>query len=197
MDISEFLTSIDPFDLLVVLVLAALFILGFIQGTVRRLLGIASLIFSFLVAANVRGPLGDFLAQNWSQFPGEYSRMIGFGTAFVAASLAFSLVIQAFYTKTPLFPKYTIVDELLGGLLGLVQGVVLLGAMIIILDSFFRIPGIAPQGTELPFLRELFTAYDGSITAEIFRTTLIPAFMTIVGPLIPSDLRSTYVGSGG
>jgi membrane protein required for colicin V production len=195
-DITEIIRSINPFDLLVVLILAALFILGFIQGTVRRLLGIGSLVFSFLVAANLRGPLGDFLAPNWSQFPAEYSRMIGFGTVFVAASLAFSLVIQAFYTKTPLFQKYTVVDELLGGFLGIVQGVILLGAMMVILDSFFRIPGIAPQGEELPFLREVFNAYDVSITADIFRSTLIPAFMTIVGPLIPADLRAAYVGTG-
>jgi uncharacterized membrane protein required for colicin V production len=195
-DITEIIRSINPFDLLVVLILAALFILGFIQGTVRRLLGIGSLVFSFLLAANLRGPLGDFLAANWTQFPGEYSRMVGFGVVFVAASLAFSLVIQAFYTKTPLFDKYTVVDELLGGLLGIVQGVFLLGAMIVILDSFFRIPGIATRGDELPFLRELFNSYDGSITADIFRTTLIPAFMTIVGPLIPSDLRAAYLGAG-
>ncbi len=196
MDISEFIRSINPFDLLVVLILAALFILGFIQGTLRRLLGIASIIFSLLLAANLRGPLGDFLAPNWTQFPGEYSRMIGFGTVFVAASLAFSLVIQSFYTKTPLFRKYTVVDELIGGLLGIVQGALLIGAMIIILDSFFRIPGIAPQGTELPFLREIFNAYDQSITADIFRSTLIPGFMSILGPLIPSDLRAAYIGGG-
>jgi uncharacterized membrane protein required for colicin V production len=195
-DISEILNSINSFDLLVVLILAALFILGFIQGTVRRLLGILSIVFSFLLAANLRGPLGDFLAANWTQFPGEYSRMIGFGTVFVGASLAFSLVIQAFYTKTPLFQKYTVVDELLGGLLGILQGVLLIGAMIVILDSFFRIPGIAPRGEELPFLREIFNAYDGSITADIFRTTLIPAFLTIVGPLVPGDLRAAYVGTG-
>lgn len=195
MDITEIISSINPFDLLVVLILAALFILGFIQGTIRRLLGIASLVFSFLLAANLRGPLGDFLAQNWTQFPGEYSRMVGFGVVFVAASLAFSLVIQAFYTKTPLFDKYTVVDELLGGLLGIVQGLFLLGAMIVILDSFFLIPGIGARGDELPFLRELFTAYNNSITADIFRTTLIPAFMTIVGPLIPADLRAAYVGT--
>ena len=196
MDITEFIRSINPFDLLVVLILAALFILGFIQGTVRRLLGIGSILFSFLLAANLRGPLGDFLATNWTQFPGEYSRMVGFGVVFVAASLAFSLVIQAFYTKTPLFSKYTVVDEILGGLLGIVQGLLLLGAMIIILDSFFRIPGIATRGDELPFLRELYNAYDDSITADIFRTTLIPAFMTIVGPLIPTDLRAAYLGAG-
>jgi uncharacterized membrane protein required for colicin V production len=195
-DIAEFLRSIDPFDLLVVLVLAALFILGFIQGTIRRLLGIASLVFSFLVAANLRDPLGDFLARNWTQFPAEYSQMVGFGAVFVAASLAFSLLIQAFYHRAPLFEKYTIVDELLGGLLGIVQGVVLLGAMIVILDSFYRLQGITPRGNELPLLREIYDAYDGSITGSIFRTALIPAFFAITGPLIPNELRSLFSGSG-
>ncbi len=195
MDIAEILRSIDPFDLLVLLILAALFILGYIQGTIRRLLGIASLLFSFLLAANLRGPLGDFLVANWTQFPPEYSRMVGFGTLFVAASLAFSLVIQAFYRRVPLFDKYTVVDELLGGLLGILQGVILLGAMIVILDSFFRISGIAPRTGELPFLREIFNAYDGSITASIFRSALIPAFMAITGPFIPNDLRSLFTGS--
>lgn len=195
MDISEILRSINPFDLLVLLILAALFILGYIQGTIRRLLGIASLLFSFLLAANLRGPLGDFLVSNWTQFPAEYSRMIGFGTIFVAASLAFSLVIQAFYRRVPLFDKYTVVDELLGGFLGIVQGVILLGVMIVILDSYFQIPGLAPRSGELPFLRELFNAYDGSTTASIFRTTLIPAFFAVTGLFIPTDLRSLFTGS--
>jgi membrane protein required for colicin V production len=194
-DIAAILRSINPFDLLVLLILAALFILGYIQGTIRRLLGIASLLFSFLLAANLRGPLGDFLVLNWTQFPAEYSRMVGFGTIFVAASLAFSLVIQAFYRRVPLFDKYTVVDEILGGLLGIVQGVILLGVMIIILDSYFQIPGLAAQTGELPFLRELFNAYDGSITASIFRTTLIPAFFAVTGLFIPNDLRSLFTGS--
>lgn len=195
MDVAAILRSINPFDLLVLLILAALFILGYIQGTIRRLLGIASLLFSFLLAANLRGPLGDFLVANWTQFPAEYSRMVGFGTLFVAASLALSLVIQAFYQRVPLFDKYTVVDEILGGLLGIVQGVILLGAMIIILDSYFQIPGLAARSGELPFLRELFNAYDGSITASIFRTTLIPAFFAVFGLFIPNDLRSLFTGS--
>ena len=197
MDIAEFIRSIDPFDLLVVLVLAALFILGFIQGTIRRLLGLASILFSFFLAANLREPLGKFLGPNWSQFPAEYSEMVGFGTVFVAATLAFSLVIQAFYTKMPLFPKYTVIDELLGGLLGLVQGVLLFGVMIIVLDSFFQLQGIAPRPGELPVLRDLFNAYDNSFTAELFRETLIPAFFAIAAPLIPSDLRAVFPGSAG
>jgi uncharacterized membrane protein required for colicin V production len=188
-NIAEFLRSINVFDLFIVLALFGMFILGFIQGTIRRLLGIASILFSFLLAANLQGPLGDFLAKNWTQFAPEYSVMIGFATVFVAASIAFTLVIQAFYTKVPLFEKYTFIDEILGGILGVLQGALILGAVIVILDSFFQIPGIAKRDTELPFLREIYNAYTNSGTAVLFRETLIPAFFAVFGFIIPDRIK--------
>jgi uncharacterized membrane protein required for colicin V production len=193
-DIAQFVRSINTFDLLVVLVMFALFILGFIQGTIRRLLGIASILFSFLVAANLRGPLGGYLAANWTQFPPDYGVMLGFGFVFVLGVVVFSLLIQTLYKKAPLFEKYTVVDEVIGGLLGILQGAILLGASIIILDTFFRIPGIAPSGGELPFLRAYFQAYDSSATADIFRHSLIPAFLAITGPLVPSGIKAFFAG---
>ena len=54
--------------------------------------------------------------------------MIGFLTVFVAASLAFAIVIQGFYQPQPLFEKARFVDEFIGGALGLVQAAVILGA---------------------------------------------------------------------
>jgi len=68
LNIAEFIRSFNLFDLLVILFLFGMFILGFIQGTVRRLLGLAAILFSFLLAANLREPLGNFLASNWTQF---------------------------------------------------------------------------------------------------------------------------------
>jgi membrane protein required for colicin V production len=191
-NIAEFLRSINLFDLVIVLLLFGMFILGFIQGTIRRLLGIASILFSFLLAANLQGPLGDFLAHNWTQFEPQYAVMIGFGTVFVAASIAFTLVIQAFYTKVPLFEKYTFVDEILGGLLGVLQGVLILGAVIVILDSFFRIPGIPQRNTELPLLRDIYNAYTNSGTAVLFRETLIPAFFAIFGFIVPDRIKILF-----
>ena len=192
MNIAEFLRSINLFDLVVVLALFGMFILGFIQGTIRRLLGIASILFSFLLAANLQGPLGDFLARNWAQFDPQYSVMIGFGTVFVAASIAFTLVIQAFYTKVPLFEKYTFIDEFLGGLLGVLQGLLILGVMIVILDSFFQIPGIARRDTELPLLRDIYNAYTNSGTAVLFRETLIPAFFAVFGFIVPDRIEAFF-----
>jgi uncharacterized membrane protein required for colicin V production len=192
-NIGEFITSINRFDLLVVLFLFGMFVLGFVQGTIRRVLGLASMLFSFLFAANMRDPLGSFLAANWNQFPDEYAIMLGFGIVFVAATVAFTLVIQGFYKHQPLFEKATFVDESIGGVLGVIQGMFLIGCIIVILDSFFAIPTIPESSAELPFLRGFHGFFDHSATADLFRSRLIPGFYNVFGLIIPDQLKAFYV----
>jgi hypothetical protein len=168
------------------------FVLGFAQGTIRRLIGIASILFSFLFAANIAEPLGEYLGNNWTQFSKEYSVMIAFATVFVASAVAFAIVAQGLYKTQPLFQKARFADELLGGILGLVQACLIFGAVLIILDSFFRIPGIAEDPQELSFLRDFWNALDSSQAADIFRETLIPAFFAVTGFLVPDWIEAFY-----
>ena len=193
MNIGEVLNSINRFDLLVVLFCFGMFVLGFIQGTIRRVLGLASMLFSFLFAANLREPLGGYLAQNWNDYPDEYAVMLGFGIVFVAATIAFTVVIQAFYHKQDLFQKATFADELIGGLLGIVQALFLVGCIIVILDSFFRIPTIAKTDLEYAWIRNFFDLLNPSAFADLFRTRLIPGFIAVFGLLIPTDIQAFYV----
>jgi heme A synthase len=118
--------------------------------------------------------------------------MVGFLTVFVAATVAFALVVQGFYKPQPLFEKARFVDELLGGFLGLLQAAIILGAIVIILDSFFRLSGIPKSPNELPLLRDLWSALDTSQIVAVFRATIIPVFLTVTGFLVPSSLRTLY-----
>jgi uncharacterized membrane protein required for colicin V production len=192
-NIGEFLSSVNRFDLLVILFAFGMFVLGFVQGTIRRVLGLASMLFSFLFAANLRDPLGSYLAANWNQFPDEYAVMLGFGIVFVAATVAFTVVIQGFYHKQDLFQRSTFADELIGGVLGIIQALFLVGCIIVILDSFFQIPTIPKTENEFGWIRSLFDEMTKSTTADLFRTRLIPGFISVFGLLIPSDLQRFYV----
>jgi uncharacterized membrane protein required for colicin V production len=193
-DIEGFLTSLNTFDLLATLFLAGMFVLGFAQGTIRRLLGIASILFSFLLAGQLRDPLGAFLAKNWTQFPSQYSYMLAYLFVFVFATILFSIIIQSFYKHQPLFEKSRFGDEILGGVLGVLQGVLLIGIGIVILDSYFTIPGLEVSPNELGVLRSVFDWYDPSAIAGLFRDTLIPAAFVILGPLIPDEVKSSFPG---
>lgn len=195
LNIVEFLISLNRFDLIFALFLLGMFVLGFFQGTIRRVLGIGSMLFSFLVAANLRAPLGNFLAGSWNQFSNQYAIMLGFGLVFVTATIASTLVIQGFYKHQSLFEKATLADELIGGALGVIQGIFLIGFVMIVLDSFFERTAIPQNANELLFLRGFHDFYDSSFTAEVLRSRVIPGFMNVFSFLIPSELRSYFVGT--
>lgn len=192
---ADFLRSINVFDVVIILVLFGFFILGFIQGTIRRLVGILSIVFSFFFAAQVSVPLGGFLGDHWKQFPREYAAMLGFLLVFAAAVIAFSLVIQGTYKKAPLWVNYPAVDEVIGGVLGVVQGFLLLMFVTLILDQFFRLSNFAVDPDELPFLRDFWNAVNGSGTGALLHGTVIPSFVSITSFLLPESIRVLY-GAG-
>ena len=191
MDIVTTITSITPFDWLVIGFVVVMFILGWAQGVVRRLLGIAGVVFSFLLAGQLRDALGSFLASNWVQFPREYSYMIAFAFLFIVFMVISTIVIQTTYKPAPVFKKYPVVDEILGGVLGIVQALLILGFGIAILDSFFRTPvGIGENQVQL--FKDLYGAVNESLSVGLFRDTLLPLFVALFGPLLPSDIQALY-----
>ncbi len=195
MDFGEFLGGMTAVDLLLVLFFMGFFVLGFAQGAIRRMIGIAAIMFSFLLAASLYEPLGGFLGSNWGQFSRQYAYMIGFGTVFVAAVVAFALVAQGFYKPQPLFAKARWADEIIGGILGLIEAGIILGAVVIILGSFFLVPGIAEDPQELIGLRDLWTALETSRIVDFFQSTLIPGFFTVFGLFTPDSIEVYYYTS--
>lgn len=193
--IGDFLGGIDTFDLLVFVGFFGAFVAGYIQGTIRRLLGIASMVFSFLIAAYLKDPVGDFLAVNWTQWPREYAEMVGFLTMFTAAVVAFTIVIQGTYRKSTLLSEHPVVDEVVGGLLGILQAALLLLFVTIVLDSFFLFRQIPAQDNELPFLRTFWTALDTSAIGTYLHVTFIPGLPSVLGLIVPESIRALYTSA--
>jgi len=195
-NISDFIRTVNVFDVLVILWLFGWFVLGFIQGSIRRLVGIASIVFSFYLALQLNTLwLGGFLAKNWTQYPKEYSYMLGYLVIFVAAVIAFTLLIQGTYKRTQLFPKYPVLDELLGGVLGVIQGFLLLTFVVMILDQYFLFTNIPPDSDEFALFRQFWTAMDGSGTGALLHQVVIPAILAITSFLIPGAMKAVY-GTG-
>jgi hypothetical protein len=123
--------------------------------------------------------------------------MLGFLTVFVAAALAFALVAQGFYKPQPLFEKARFVDEALGGVLGVVQAGIILGAILVILGTYFLLPGSREAfSSEVEFLRPTWEALESSAIAQFFQDTLIPAFFAVFGFLVPDTITSLYPFQG-
>ncbi|MGZ8502181.1 MAG: CvpA family protein [Candidatus Limnocylindrales bacterium] len=192
MNLGEFLGGIGTVDLLLVLYFIGFFVLGYAQGTIRRVIGLGSILFSFLFAMNLGQTIGPFLADHWTQFAREYAFMVAYGTIFSASAIALALLVQSYYRPQQLFQQARFADEILGGVLGLVQGALIFGAVLVILDTFFLIPGIPPDPQELPFLRDFWNGLNDTQFALLFRNTIIPAAFVLVGLFVPDGVKATY-----
>ncbi len=192
MDVVEFIKSLNLFDLMVVLFLFAMFILGYIQGAVRRVVGTLTITFSFFLAALLSVPFGNFLIANWTTYPEEYSRMVGLLTLFAAGVVAFFLIVQGTYSKTEIFARHPVIDELIGGLLGVAQGLLFLMFLTIVLDQYFLFAPSAGQEFELPFLRPFWMAINASGFGSLLHGTVIPNFVAIMGFMLPDYVKALY-----
>ena len=186
--------SIQPFDLVILLALLAMFVVGYAQGVVRRLLGIAAILFAIVLGSYLRAPLGAYLANEWTSIADSYSFMVAFGAVFVATAVTLSIGIQITYRPAPLFQRYPVLDEILGGLLGVLEGFIILIAILLILDPYYNQPSVREtvgQG-EFTLLRTLHDFLDTSLVADILRHGVIPLILAAVGFLFPQDVRDAF-----
>lgn len=186
--------SIQPFDLVIFLALLAMFVVGYAQGVVRRLLGIAAILFAIVLGSYLRAPLGAYLANEWTSIADSYSFMVAFGAVFVATAVTLSIGIQITYRPAPLFQRYPVLDEILGGLLGVLEGFIILIAVLLILDPYYNQPSVREtvgQG-EFTLLRTLHDFLDTSLVADILRHGVIPLILAVVGFLFPQDVRDAF-----
>jgi uncharacterized membrane protein required for colicin V production len=176
-------------DLFLLIGLGVFFFLGFLQGAIRRLLGIASIVIAFLIAGNMRDPAGDFLSNNWHQFSNDYNKLLAFVIVFAVVAVAATILIQGFYKRTDISAEHPIVDDIVGGLLGLLQGFVLLLFIVIILSSFPLPPAKPGDVSQLRDAQELLNQ---SHIGGWIRDTIAPIAVHMVGPLLPSDLAALF-----
>jgi uncharacterized membrane protein required for colicin V production len=190
MDIVGAIRSAPLVDLAIFAGLFAWFILGVTQGSIRRILGIIAIVFAFMLAANLRGFVGDYLADHWQQFPAGYNHLLAFAILFCGMAVAFSLVIQGFYTRTDIYAAHPIVDDIVGGLLGLLQGLILVTIAVIILGSYTlpeRFPGEVDQ---LRWAHDLLI--NQSHIGAAIHDTFVPPIVHILSGLLPSDLVAIF-----
>jgi uncharacterized membrane protein required for colicin V production len=190
LDIFGFLKSAPIVDIGILLGFFGFFILGVMQGAIRRILGITSFMLAFLVAANLRDPVGNYLAQNWHQFDLGYSRLLAFVIIFLVGAVVSSIVIQGFYKRTEIYAKHPIVDDAVGGLLGLTQGILLLTMAVVILNSGSLPPAQSGDVTPLRDAQDLIVHQ--SHIAGAIRDVVAPPLVHIFSFLLPSDLVSLF-----
>jgi len=190
-DFGEWLGSLNMVDVIIGIALFGMFVIGYVQGAVRRGVGVVTMTFSFFLAGQLNQFLGAFLAENWLQYPPLYSYMIGYLVLFFAGVIAFALIVQVTYRKVEIFVRFPVLDEVLGGLLGVTWGLLLLMFTMTILGTYFL---VVPSGDadEMRILREVWDAIYGSWFGQVVVDQVIPVFVSWTSFLLPATVTAAF-----
>ena len=175
-------------DLVIALLLLGGFVVGFLQGSPRALIALAGWALTFVLAAQLRAPVGDFLSRTATPYAAGYARMLGFGIVFLVTLAAVFVGIAVAYRDTRHLTRFTLADELVGGLLGLLVMLLVLSSVIVVLDSYYAAG--AAGGGDIGWITDLDRSLAGSGIANAVRTSLIPVLGAVLDPLLPSTVRA-------
>lgn len=177
-------------DVVLVLVLALGFLVGFFQGVTRGALSLGAWLVAFLVGANLREPLGNYLSTQWTNFTPDFARMLGFGIAAGVIFVLLVLLIQ-FGSRGPKgVTSMALVDDLIGGLLGLGLAVLLVGGTLVVLRSFYERSALTVVGGQLELASSLYSGLAGSGIGAAIGDTIMPLLGSLLSPLLPDIVRA-------
>jgi uncharacterized membrane protein required for colicin V production len=163
------------------------FLLGMLRGAVRQLMAFGAWLVTFVVAAYVRDPLGNWYLGQQPQLSVHYAHMVAFLASFVVLFAVAVLVIEVTGANVHLI-RALWGERLLGGLLALGVAVLAVASAMITLDSYYAVS--QPVGeAELGPVRALVDALQVSAVSHSLHGSFIRGLITLLGPLLPGDVH--------
>lgn len=177
-------------DLILLLFIGGMALAGWRSGFVRRLIGLAFLVVSFLAGAYLRVPAGAIVHSILPKIPEAYAEMVGYSVAFAALLLGLNLVAKPILDRVPRHGLSRATDAALGALLGFAEAVLIASAAIVILHSFSTsAAGLPSSFVETGFLRDIRTQVDDSTIGGLLERTTVPVVLVVLGPLLPAAIK--------
>jgi hypothetical protein len=108
---------------------------------------------------------------------------------FIIGAVGLSILIQGFYKRTDLYAKHPIVDDIIGGSLGFIQGMLLLTVVVIVLNSYTL---TSSETGDVGILRQAQDAIHRSAIAGGVKDVLAPPLVHVLAFFLPSDLVAVF-----
>ncbi len=171
--------------------LIGVFIVGGLKsGFVKRVIGLLFVLIAFLASAYLRYPIGWIASAVAKDIPPDYANLIGSTIAFPLVLGGLHFGSRAVLNRLRIEGLSKGIDSALGAVLGGIEAVLILSALIVVVDAYYSPNAVSAAGTQAGTLKEVATAFNRSETVRLLRDTTVPVVVTILGPILPKDLHT-------
>jgi uncharacterized membrane protein required for colicin V production len=177
-------------DVVLVGFVAAFVFGGWRSGLLRRLIGIGFAVLSFVLGAYLRYPFAAIATTVTKSIPADYANLVGYAIAFPAILGVLHVVSRSLLGRIRIQGITKEVDAGLGALVGGIEAIIILSAAVVVLDAYFGTASTPSALTHAGVLKDLTAAFNASTTVHLLRDTTVPVALAILGPVLPTDIRT-------
>ncbi len=145
-------------DIVILLILAIFFLMGFVRGFIKQIGSIAGFFLALWIAATYHPAMAEYLKPSFAQWQiiaQQLSVVAAYGLLFFGTQFAFGIIVSIadymfrIFSFAP-FMKFT--NRFLGGFIGMLEGILLVSAAVFLIIHFPFAPKLAKQLQESRFI---------------------------------------------
>ncbi|MBX3029228.1 MAG: CvpA family protein [Chloroflexi bacterium] len=179
-------------DIVLVLIIAAAFLVGFLWGIIRSLLMVAGWFVVFVIAAILSVPVGDYLTSQWTSYGPEWNHMAAFAILYVGLLILSMILCWMGVKGAQGLSKYPLLDDVASGtFMALVAVLGITGVIVVLASAYAGAGGMSLLGPD--WTRQLYQNLLDSQIGSTLQRTIIPLLGTVLGPLLPTHISRVMV----
>jgi hypothetical protein len=186
---------VSPGDIVLLLVLAGAFIIGFVWGTIRSLFFLVGAGVVFVLAAHARPPLSSFLGREWSTLATVYSDMLALLILYVIGLVVVTAIVVVGGRNTGISGRWPGLDRVAGGLIGVAAALLVVAGIEAILGLFYGYPPSYARPGDAEWSATALQALLGSQIGGAIHRSFLPPIGELIAPILPVGLADAF-GAG-
>ena len=185
--------TIGTTDIFLLVIIVSALVVGFFWGALRSLLLLAGWILAFLAGAHLKTELGAYLAREWGHFSAQFNDMAAFGIIYVGLLIAAPVFIFLTTRGNQHLTRYQVLDDLVGAAFATFVAVIGIGGVMVVLATFYGAGSTIVDAAGGPqWTATLYQSLLLSNIGENIYEHVMPIIGTILGPLLPEDVREAF-----
>ncbi len=185
--------DIGTTDIFLLVIIVSALVVGFFWGTLRSLMLLGIWLLAFLAGAWMKLELGSYLAGQWENFAPGWSEMAAFGLVFMFLLLTAPIIVVILIKADQKVTRSQVLDDAGGAALAVLVAVLGIAGLMIVFSTYYD-PSetfIDPQGGPewaATWFQSLLTSNIGGAIYD----HVVPLVGTLLGPLLPADVREVF-----
>jgi hypothetical protein len=186
--------SIGTMDIYLLVILVASLVAGFFWGATRSVMLLAAWLMAFVAGAYLQLELGSYLAKTWTNYLPGFNLMAGFGIIYMVILLAAPIVIMVSTRGSQRISNSEALDDAAGALVAMFVALLGIAGLMIVFATFYGDgqPFVVARGGP-EWTASLYQSLLDSTIGSSIQQHLIPLMGTVLGPILPPDVREVMV----